>query len=146
MASYLNRIHLIGDIDRPPEIRHTQSGKKVAIFRVATSDYWTDKLTQQLVERTQWHRVVVFHPGFVDLIEREVTRGTKVYIEGQLQTRKWKDNHDHSYTVTEVVLHPIKSEFFLLGTFPLEERVLPSFDTKPLTEPEDMGLPSTEES
>jgi single-strand DNA-binding protein len=136
MAGYLNRVHLIGDIDRTPEIRHTQSGKKVAMFSVATTEVWTDKLTQQSKEHIEWHRVVIFHPGFVNLVEQEVTCGTRVYIEGQLQTRKWKDNHAHIHAMTEVVLHPRGSEFLVLGTFPIKDKTPPF-----LIEPEQMTLP-----
>jgi len=140
MAGYLNRVHLIGDIDRTPEIRHTQSGKKVAMFSVATNEGWTDKLTQQLIERTEWHRVVIFHPGFVELIEQEVTRGSRVYIEGQLQTRKWNDNQGYLHSVTEIVLHPRRSEFLVLGTAPIKDKLLPS-----LMDLEQMALPSNDD-
>lgn len=91
MAGYVNKVILLGNVGRDTEIRFAQDGSKVAILSVATSDYWKDRVTGEAKERTEWHRVVVFQPHLIDVCEKFLRAGSKVYLEGQLQTRKWSD-------------------------------------------------------
>lgn len=113
MAGSVNRVMLIGNLGRDPEIRHTQDGKKIANLSIATSDTWKDKGTGERKERTEWHRVVIFNENLAEIAEKYLRKGSKVYLEGQLQTRKWdKDGVDH-YS-TEVVLQRYRGELTLL--------------------------------
>ena len=104
MASSLNKVTLIGFVGKEPEVRTTQNDGKVATFSLATSEYWKDRATEEFKERTEWHRVVVFNARFVELIERSVKKGSRVYVEGQLQTRKWVDNQNQERQIQEVTL------------------------------------------
>jgi single-strand DNA-binding protein len=114
MAGSVNKVILIGNVGKDPEIRSTQAGAKVVSFTLATSDTWNDKASGERKERTEWHRVVVFNEQIADVAERFLKKGAKVYVEGQLQTRKWTtpDGQDH-YT-TEVVLPRFKGEMTML--------------------------------
>ena len=114
MAGSVNKAIILGNIGRDPEIRYTQSGTKVASFSVATSDVWKDKQTGEKRERTEWHRVVVFNERLVDVVERFLRKGSKVYIEGALQTRKWTDNSGQDRYTTEVVLQQFRGELAML--------------------------------
>lgn len=114
MAGSLNKVTLIGNLGIDPEIRNLNSGNSVANFSLATSESWKDKTTGEKKEVTQWHRVVVWNDGLIGVIEKYVKKGSKVYVEGELQTRKWeKDGVDH-YT-TEVVLTGFDAKLILLG-------------------------------
>ncbi len=104
MAGSVNKVILVGNLGSDPEIRHTQDGRPIATFSVATSDSWRDKNTGERREKTEWHRVVVFSEGLVKVIEQYVKKGSKVYIEGSLQTRKWTDNSGVEKYTTEVVI------------------------------------------
>ena len=104
MAGSINRVTLIGNIGADPEIRSTQAGKRVANMRVATSESWTDKQSGEKRERTTWHTVVCFIDGLVGVIEKYVQKGSKVFVEGQLQTRKWSDRDGNDRYSTEVVI------------------------------------------
>ncbi len=103
MAS-LNKVMLIGNLGADPEIRSFQNGGKVANLRLATSESWKDKNTGEKQERTEWHTVAIFNDGLVGVVERFLKKGSKVYIEGQLQTRKWQDQTGADRYSTEVVL------------------------------------------
>jgi single-strand DNA-binding protein len=103
MAS-LNKVMLIGNLGADPEIRSFQNGGKVANLRLATSESWKDKTTGERKERTEWHTVAIFNDGLVGVVERFLKKGSKVYIEGQLQTRKWQDKDGADRYSTEVVL------------------------------------------
>jgi single-strand DNA-binding protein len=103
MAS-LNKVMLIGNLGADPEIRSFQNGGKVANMRIATSETWKDKTTGEKQERTEWHSVAVFNDGLVGVVERFLKKGSKVYLEGQLQTRKWQDQSGQDRYSTEVVL------------------------------------------
>lgn len=116
MAGSLNKVVLIGNLGRDPEIRSTNDGKEIATFSVATSDNWKDKVTGEKKEKTEWHRVVVFNDGLVRVIKNYVKKGTKLYIEGQLQTRKWIDNENQERYTTEVVLQNFNSTLILLDS------------------------------
>ena len=104
MAGSLNKVMLIGNLGADPEIRSFQNGGKVANLRIATSEQWKDRNTGERQERTEWHTVAIFSEGLVSVVERFLKKGSKVYIEGKLQTRKWQDQNGQDRYSTEVVL------------------------------------------
>ena len=114
MAGSLNKVMLIGNLGADPEIRSTNDGKKIATLRIATSDRWKDKLTGERQERTEWHRVVVFSPALSEIVEKYVKKGMRVYVEGQLQTRKWTDQENKERFTTEVVISPFSGQLLIL--------------------------------
>ena len=114
MAGSVNKVILVGNLGRDPEIRSTQDGTKVANLSLATSESWRDKNTGERKERTEWHRVVVFNERLVDVIEKYVKKGSKLYIEGALQTRKWTDNTGAEKYTTEVVLQRFRGDLTML--------------------------------
>ncbi len=114
MAGSVNKVILIGNLGQDPEIRNMQSGDRVANFSVATSETWKDKSGEKQ-ERTQWHKVVVFNQNVVGVVEKFVKKGSKVYIEGQLETRKWEKDGVAQYT-TEVVIKPFRGELTMLDS------------------------------
>lgn len=116
MAGSVNKVTLIGNLGRDPEIRNSQSGDKIASFSIATSEQWKDRATGERREKTEWHRIVVFNPNLADIVERYLKKGSSVYVEGQLQTRKWTDNQGVERYVTEVVIGRFKGEITLLGS------------------------------
>jgi single-strand DNA-binding protein len=116
MSGSLNKVTLIGNLGRDPEIRTTNDGKEIANFSLATSESWKDKVTGEKKEKTEWHRIVCFNEGLVKIIKEYVKKGTKLYIEGQLQTRKWLDNANQEKYTTEVVLQGYNANLVLLGT------------------------------
>ncbi|WP_341756719.1 MULTISPECIES: single-stranded DNA-binding protein [unclassified Candidatus Tisiphia] len=116
MAGSLNKAILIGNLGRDPEIRHTADGKEIASFSVATSETWKDRATGEKKEKTEWHRVVIFNEGLVSVVKNYAKKGTKVYLEGNLQTRKWVDNLGHEKYTTEIVLQNFNSQFILLDS------------------------------
>ena len=103
MAGSLNRVCLIGNLGKDPEIRSTQAGKEIANLTVATSESWKDRSTGERKEKTEWHRVVIFSEGLAEVAKNFLGKGSKVYLEGQLQTRKWTDNQGQEKYSTEVV-------------------------------------------
>lgn len=114
MAGSLNRVTLIGNLGKDPEIRSFQNGGKVCNFSIATSETWRDKTTGERQERTQWHNIAVFSEGLVGVIERFVKKGSKVYVSGALETRKYQDQSGADRYSTEVVLRNFNSELILL--------------------------------
>jgi single-strand DNA-binding protein len=104
MAGSVNKVILLGNLGGDPDIRTMQNGKKVCSFSMATSDSWKDKETGEKKEKTEWHRVVVFNEGLVGVVENYVKKGTKLYIEGSLQTRKWTDDSGIEKYTTEIVI------------------------------------------
>ena len=104
MSSSVNKVIIIGNLGADPDIKRTQDGRPIANLSIATSDTWKDKNTGERKEKTEWHRVVVFNEGLCRVIENYVKKGSKVYIEGQLQTHKWQDNEGKDRWSTEVVL------------------------------------------
>lgn len=114
MAGSVNKVILVGNVGKEPEIRTTQSGSRIANMSIATSESWKDKQTGETRQNTQWHRVVIFNDALVNLVERFVTKGTKLFLEGQLETRKWTDSHGKDQYATEVVLRPYRGELTLL--------------------------------
>jgi|SRR5690606_30831388 single-strand DNA-binding protein len=115
MAGSVNKVILIGNLGRDPEIRTMQSGGKVAQLSIATSETWRDRNTGERQERTEWHRVVIFDERLVDIVEKYLKKGHKVYVEGQLQTRKWTDNQGQERYTTEVVLQRFRGELTMLS-------------------------------
>ena len=116
MAGSLNKVMLIGNLGRDPEIRRTQDGRAIANFSIATSESWRDKNTGERKEKTEWHRIVCFSEGLNRVIEQYVKKGTKVFVEGQLQTRKWTDQAGVEKYSTEVVLQGFNGTLTLLDT------------------------------
>ncbi len=114
MAGSVNKVILVGNLGRDPEIRSTQDGTRVANLSLATSESWRDKSSGERRERTEWHRVVVFNDRLVDVCERFLKKGSKIYIEGALQTRKWTDQSGAEKYTTEVVLQKFRGELTML--------------------------------
>ncbi len=114
MAGSVNKVILVGNLGADPEIRRTQDGRPIANLRIATSETWRDKATGERKEKTEWHRVVVFNEGLCKVIEQYVKKGSKVYIEGALQTRKWTDKDGVEKYSTEVVLQGFNSTLTML--------------------------------
>lgn len=112
----INKVILIGNLGRDPEIRSTQDGRKIANFSVATSEVWKDKASGDKKERTEWNKVVVFSPPLVELIEKYIHKGSRLYIEGSLQTRKWTDKNGEERYTTEVVLQNYNSVIVMLDS------------------------------
>src|SRR5476651_2657590 len=116
MAGSVNKVILIGNLGADPEIRRTQDGRPIANLSVATSESWRDKTTGERKEKTEWHRVVVFNEGLCKIIEQYLKKGSKVYLEGALQTRKWQDKEGQDRYSTEVVLQGFNSQLTMLDT------------------------------
>lgn len=114
MAGHLNRVTLVGNVGGDPEIKALQNGSMVANFSVATSESWKDKATGERKERTEWHRIVVWNEGLIKVIEEYVRKGSKVLVEGELQTRDWEKDGEKRYS-TEVVLTGFNAKLLLLG-------------------------------
>lgn len=113
--SSVNKVTLVGNLGRDPEVRHTNDGKKIVSLSIATSEKWKDRASGDQKERTEWHRVVIFNEHLAGVAERFLTKGKTVYLEGQLQTRKWTDQAGVEKYSTEVVLTQFKGELVLLG-------------------------------
>ena len=114
MAGSLNKVMLIGNLGADPEIRSFQNGGKVANLRIATSETWKDKNSGERQERTEWHTVAIFSEGLVGVVERYLRKGSKVYVEGQLQTRKWQDQQGNDRYSTEVVIRGMNGSLTML--------------------------------
>src|SRR5687767_8127244 len=114
MAGSVNKVILVGNLGRDPEIRRTQDGRPIANLSVATSESWRDKNTGERKEKTEWHRVVIFNEGLCKVVEQYLKKGAKVYLEGQLQTRKWTDKDNIERYSTEVVLQGFNSQLTML--------------------------------
>lgn len=116
MAGSVNKVILIGNLGADPEIRNMQDGRPVCNLRVATSESWRDKSSGERRERTEWHRVVIFNEGLCKIAEQYLRKGSKVYLEGQLQTRKWQDQSGQDRYTTEVVLQGFNSALTMLDS------------------------------
>jgi len=114
MAGYVNKVILIGNLGKDPEIRRTQDGRPIANLRVATTETWRDKASGEKRERTEWHGVVIFNEGLCRVAEQYLKKGSKVYLEGQLQTRKWQGQDGQDRYSTEVVLQNFNSQLVML--------------------------------
>jgi len=114
MAGSVNKVILVGNLGKDPEIRRTQDGRPIANLSIATSDTWRDKATGERKEKTEWHRVVIFSEGLAKIAEQYLKKGAKVYVEGQLQTRKWTDQSGVEKYSTEVVLQGFNAVLTML--------------------------------
>jgi single-strand DNA-binding protein len=114
MAGSVNKVILVGNLGADPEIRRTQDGRPIANLRVATSETWRDKNSGERREKTEWHRVVIFNEGLCRIAEQYLKKGSKVYLEGALQTRKWQDKDGNDRYSTEVVLQGFNSQLTML--------------------------------
>jgi single-strand DNA-binding protein len=114
MAGSVNKVILLGNLGRDPEVRNTQDGSKIVNLSLATSESWKDRASGERKEKTEWHRVVIFNPNLADIAERYLKKGSKVYLEGALQTRKWTDKDGQERYSTEVVIGRFKGELTLL--------------------------------
>ncbi len=142
MAGSLNKVTLIGNLGKDPEIRSTTDGREIANFSIATSESWKDKSTGEKKEKTEWHNIAVFSEGLVRVIKSYLKKGSKVYIEGQLQTRKWTDKDNNERYTTEIVLQNYNSALILLdfknddssGSYNEKDsvRMVPVFDNSDL--------------
>lgn len=114
MAGSVNKVILVGNLGRDPEVRHSQDGAKIVNLNLATSESWKDRSSGERREKTEWHRVVIFNPNLADIAERYLRKGSKVYLEGALQTRKWTDQSGAEKYTTEIVIGRFKGELTLL--------------------------------
>src|SRR5215467_9715502 len=114
MAGSVNKAILVGNLGRDPEIRSTQDGMRIANLAVATSESWRDRVSGERKERTEWHRVVIFNERLAEIAEKYLKKGSKVYLEGALQSRKWTDNSGQERYTTEVVLQRFRGELTML--------------------------------
>ena len=115
MAGSINKVILVGNIGQDPQVRTMQSGQKVVSFSLATSERWRDRQTGEQKEQTEWHRVVIFAPNLVEIAERMLQKGTKLYLEGALRTRKWQNQQGVDTFTTEVVLNPYAGQMVILS-------------------------------
>jgi single-strand DNA-binding protein len=112
----INKVILVGNVGQDPEIRTTQDGREIVNFSLATSESWKDKATGEKRDKTEWHRVVIFSQGLVNIVKSYVKKGSKLYIEGSLQTRKWTDNQGIEKFTTEIALQNFNSTLQILDT------------------------------
>jgi single-strand DNA-binding protein len=114
MAGSVNKVILVGNLGRDPEIRSTNDGTRIANLALATSETWRDRNSGERKERTEWHRVVIFNERLVEIAEKYLRKGSKIYVEGALQTRKWTDNQNQERYSTEIVLQRFRGELTML--------------------------------
>ena len=114
MGNSVNRVVLVGFLGRDPEIKNTNNGNKIANLTIATSETWKDKQSGEKQEKTEWHRVVIFNQNLAEVAEKYLHKGSKVYVEGALQTRKWTDNDGQEKRITEIVLSAYNGNITLL--------------------------------
>ena len=116
MAGSVNKVILVGNLGRDPEVRYSQDGNKIVNMSVATSESWTDRSSGERREKTEWHRVVIFNDRLGEVAEKYLKKGSKVYLEGQLQTRKWTGNDGQERYSTEVVINRFRGELTMLDS------------------------------
>lgn len=114
--SSVNKVILVGNLGRDPEVRHTSDGNPIVTLSVATSEQWRDRRSGERQERTEWHRVVIFNENLGEIAQKYLRKGSKVYLEGQLQTRRWTDDEGGERYITEVVLGRFRSELTMLDS------------------------------
>ena len=149
MAGSLNKVLLIGRIGNDPEIKKMQNGKSVARLSVATSESWKDKNTGERKEKTEWHRVVIFNEGLVNVVQKYLKKGAQVYIEGQLNTNKYTDSNGQEKYSTQIVLQGYNSSLTMLGgknssineSEKIESSQLPSDDMPDISQDQDDKVP-----
>lgn len=115
MAGSVNKVILMGNLGRDPEVRYTQNNQKIVHLSIATSERWRDRQSGEQREKTEWHRVVIFNENLANVAERYLSKGRTVYVEGQLQTRKWQDQSGAEKYTTEIVLQNFRGELVLVG-------------------------------
>ena len=115
MAGSINKVILVGNVGQDPQVRTMQSGQKVVSLSLATSDRWRDRQTGEQKEQTEWHRVVIFNPNLAEVAERMLQKGTKLYLEGSLRTRKWQNQQGIDMYTTEVVLNQFAGQMIILA-------------------------------
>ncbi|MBQ0013645.1 MAG: single-stranded DNA-binding protein [Proteobacteria bacterium] len=121
MAGSINKVILVGNVGQEPQARTMQNGQKVVSFSLATSDRWRDRQSGEQKEQTEWHRIVIFNPNLVDVAERMLQKGTKLYLEGSLRTRKWQNQQGIDVFTTEVVLNQFAGQMVILsGAKPID--------------------------
>jgi single-strand DNA-binding protein len=116
MAGSVNKVILVGNLGKDPEVRNSQAGQKIVNFTLATSESWNDKMSGERKEKTEWHRVVIFNERIADVAEKYLKKGKKVYVEGSLQTRKWTDQSGQEKYTTEVVIDRFRGELTMLDS------------------------------
>lgn len=116
MSGSVNKVIIVGNLGKDPEVRLTQYGKKIANLSVATKESWTDKETGTKKEQTEWHRIVIFNENLADIASKYIKKGDRIYIEGQLHTRKWTDNTGTEHVTTEITLPKFGGELVMLNT------------------------------
>jgi len=126
MSGSVNKVILIGHLGRDPEVRRTNSGEPIVNLRIATSESWRDKASGERKEKTEWHSVVIFNENLARVAEQYLRKGSKVYVEGQLQTRKWSDQSGQERYTTEVVLQRFRGELVLLDGQSAVQQTTPS--------------------
>jgi single-strand DNA-binding protein len=126
MASSVNKVILVGNLGADPEVRRTQDGKPIVSLRLATSETWYDKATGEQRERTEWHRVVVFSEGLCRIAEQHLRKGSRIYVEGQLQTRKWQDQSGQYRHTSEIVVQGFRGDLILLDRAPSRASTMPN--------------------
>lgn len=118
----INKVTLIGNLGKSPDIRQTSDGRELANISLATTERWKDKNTGEKKEKTEWHNIVVFNQGLVNVVKNYVKKGSKLYVEGQLQTRKWTDNNGVDKYTTEIVLQNFNSSLLILDKVEKEDK------------------------
>jgi len=116
MAGSINKVILVGNLGRDPDVRTMQNGNKRAVLAIATSEKWRDRNSGEMQERTEWHRIVIFNERLITVAEKYLAKGRKIYLEGQLRTRKWTDDQGQEKYTTEVVLNSFRGELEMLDS------------------------------
>ena len=116
MAGSVNKVILVGNLGKDPEVRMTQKGTKIVTFSLATSEQWKDRESQERKERTEWHRVVIFNEKLAEIADKYLRKGAKIYVEGQLQTRKWTDQTGQERYTTEIIVPRFRGEITMLDS------------------------------
>lgn len=142
MAGSINKVILVGNVGQEPQVRTMQSGQKVVSFSLATSDRWRDRQSGEQKEQTEWHRVVIFNPNLVEVAERMLQKGTKLYLEGSLRTRKWQNQQGIDVFTTEVVLNPYAGQMIILsGAKTLDNSSSPDYNApQPAQQREEISI------
>ena len=142
MSASLNKVILIGNLGKDPELRYTQDNKKIVSFSLATSESWKDKVTSERKDKTEWHQIVIFNERLCDIANQYLHKGSKVYLEGQLQTRKWQDKTGNEHYKTEIILQQFRGELTILDSKKEDVHSYPSDSIEPST----LSSPSTKPS
>lgn len=116
MSASLNKVQLIGNIGKDPEIRQTNTSDEVASFSLATTEFWKDKITNEQRSRTEWHKVVIFNERLIQIVKKYLHKGSQIYLEGQIQTRDWQDKDGNTRYTTEIVLQKFRGELMMMGS------------------------------